>query len=142
LEQIQLYYFWAWIPFVAFLVITGFVIVNLIIAVICDAVRVMGDEKKNDLTGGMSPTNRSTDPAGDMSPTNGSNLWGMAYDVDRPFGAVNVESGALDRVPRSALHRLQLLQRQLDETVVVQEQMMSKIELLTELLTKLLQDKE
>ena len=134
MEQIQLYYFWAWIPFVAFLVITGFVVVNLIIAVICDAVHVVGDERKKYDLINMSPTNRSTDPAGDMSP----NYRGMDYDVDLPFGTVNAESGALDRAPRSTLHRLQLLKRQLDEMVVVQEQMMSKIELLT----KLLQDKE
>ena len=138
MQEIQLYYFWAWIPFVAFLVITGFVVVNLIIAVICDAVRVMGDDSKNDLTGGMSPMNRPTDLAGGISPTTRTNHRGIGYDIDRPFGAVSIESGAVGLAPKSGLHQLQLLQRQLDETVVVQEQMMSKIELLA----KLLQDKE
>jgi hypothetical protein len=32
---------WAWIPFVAFVMITGFMVFNLIIAVICDAVSII-----------------------------------------------------------------------------------------------------
>ena len=38
---------WAWAPFVAFIMITGFIVFNLIIAVVCDAVAVI--ENKNDL---------------------------------------------------------------------------------------------
>lgn len=40
-------YWWAWLPFVAFIMITGFIVFNLIIAVVCDAVAVI--ENKNDL---------------------------------------------------------------------------------------------
>ena len=29
---------WAWIPFVSFVVITGFIIFNLIVTVVCEAV--------------------------------------------------------------------------------------------------------
>jgi hypothetical protein len=38
---------WAWAPFVAFIMITGFIVFNLIIAVVCDAVAVI--ENKSDL---------------------------------------------------------------------------------------------
>ena len=38
---------WAWVPFVAFIMITGFIVFNLIIAVVCDAVAVI--ENKEDL---------------------------------------------------------------------------------------------
>lgn len=38
---------WAWLPFVAFIMITGFIVFNLIIAVVCDAVAVI--ENKEDL---------------------------------------------------------------------------------------------
>eukprot|EP00581_Thalassiosira_minuscula_P013488 CAMPEP_0183719114 /NCGR_PEP_ID=MMETSP0737-20130205/12191_1 /TAXON_ID=385413 /ORGANISM="Thalassiosira miniscula, Strain CCMP1093" /LENGTH=404 /DNA_ID=CAMNT_0025948815 /DNA_START=104 /DNA_END=1318 /DNA_ORIENTATION=- len=38
---------WAWAPFVAFIMITGFIVFNLIIAVVCDAVAVI--ENKEDL---------------------------------------------------------------------------------------------
>jgi len=38
---------WAWAPFIAFIMITGFIVFNLIIAVVCDAVAVI--ENKEDL---------------------------------------------------------------------------------------------
>ena len=37
----------AWIPFVIFIILTGFVVVNLIIAVICDAVHMLGGVDNN-----------------------------------------------------------------------------------------------
>lgn len=37
---------WAWLPFVTFIMITGFIVFNLIIAVVCDAVAVI--ESKDD----------------------------------------------------------------------------------------------
>jgi len=43
----MVYHWWAWIPFVAFIMITGFIVFNLIIAVVCDAVAVI--ENKDDL---------------------------------------------------------------------------------------------
>jgi Ion transport protein len=36
------YYTWAWFPFVAFIMISSFIVFNLIIAVICDAVSLIG----------------------------------------------------------------------------------------------------
>ena len=44
-------YWWSWIPFIAFLVTTAFVFANLIIAVICDAVHVLSDDKAAGLIG-------------------------------------------------------------------------------------------
>jgi len=35
---------WAWIPFISFVMITGFIVFNLIIAVVCDAVAVLEDK--------------------------------------------------------------------------------------------------
>mmetsp|Transcript_20982 Transcript_20982/g.37909 ORF Transcript_20982/g.37909 Transcript_20982/m.37909 type:complete len:400 (-) Transcript_20982:261-1460(-) len=40
---------WAWAPFVMFIMLTGFIVFNLIIAVVCDAVAVI--ENKEDLLG-------------------------------------------------------------------------------------------
>mmetsp|Transcript_22710 Transcript_22710/g.37579 ORF Transcript_22710/g.37579 Transcript_22710/m.37579 type:complete len:375 (-) Transcript_22710:23-1147(-) len=37
-REVILVYNWAWLPFVVFVTISGFIVVNLIIAVICDAV--------------------------------------------------------------------------------------------------------
>ena len=51
LKQYQEYNRWAWVPFASFVVMTGFVVVNLMIAVICDAVALLGDEDKRGLYG-------------------------------------------------------------------------------------------
>lgn len=51
-------YTWAWVPVVSFVIISGFIITNLIIAVICDAVAVLHDDDKAKLHGQqVDPTN-------------------------------------------------------------------------------------
>lgn len=40
---------WAWIPFVAFILMTGFMVVHLVIAVICDAIADLHDDDKEKL---------------------------------------------------------------------------------------------
>jgi hypothetical protein len=42
---------WTWLPFIIFVIITGFVVVNLIIAVICDAISALQDDEKAKLLG-------------------------------------------------------------------------------------------
>lgn len=50
-EQAYDAHWWSWILFISFVVISAFIFANLIIAVICDAVRVMDDDDVADLTG-------------------------------------------------------------------------------------------
>ncbi|KAL7570223.1 hypothetical protein ACA910_020649 [Epithemia clementina (nom. ined.)] len=50
-RQVMVAYTWAWLPFIIFVIITGFVVVNLIIAVICDAVAALEDEERAKLHG-------------------------------------------------------------------------------------------
>lgn len=38
-------YWWAWAPFIMFVMVTGFIVFNLIIAVVCDAVAVIENEQ-------------------------------------------------------------------------------------------------
>jgi hypothetical protein len=47
-RMVMEHYKWAWIPFIAFVVLTGFIVVNLIIAVICDAISALNEEKENE----------------------------------------------------------------------------------------------
>jgi len=108
LIQIQVTHQWAWLPFVVFIILTGFVVVNLIIAVICDAVHVLGNEGKAGMQG---------------------------YDSDDypPEGmeALPNEGGALQLPTASNTERrVEELQRQLDEMVYVQEKMRTTIEFL------------
>mmetsp|Transcript_29233 Transcript_29233/g.44210 ORF Transcript_29233/g.44210 Transcript_29233/m.44210 type:complete len:886 (+) Transcript_29233:60-2717(+) len=44
---------WAWFPFFVYVIVSGFVVVNLLIAVICDAVSAMEDINKKKLTAGF-----------------------------------------------------------------------------------------
>lgn len=44
-------YPYAWLPIVVFVIVTGFVVVNLIIAVICDAISALHDDDKAKLHG-------------------------------------------------------------------------------------------
>lgn len=54
---------WAWAPFIAFIMITGFIVFNLIIAVVCDAVAVIEnkDDLEPDLFSGMFQNGDSKD---------------------------------------------------------------------------------
>jgi hypothetical protein len=57
---------WAWAPFIAFIMITGFIVFNLIIAVVCDAVAVIEnkDDLEPDLFSGMFESGDSKDEGG------------------------------------------------------------------------------
>eukprot|EP00980_Cylindrotheca_fusiformis_P030255 scaffold24612_cov132-Cylindrotheca_fusiformis.AAC.4 len=44
-------YSWAWVPIVSYVIISGFVVVNLIIAVICDAISALNSDDKAKLEG-------------------------------------------------------------------------------------------
>jgi len=50
-ETVSVYYWWSWIPFIAFIVITAFVVINLVVAVICDVVSDLDKEGQAGLYG-------------------------------------------------------------------------------------------
>lgn len=50
-REVMVHYPWAWLPFVAFVIISGFIVVNLIIAVICDAIASLHKTDKAKLQG-------------------------------------------------------------------------------------------
>jgi hypothetical protein len=50
-RQVMLVHSYAWIPIILYVIITGFVVVNLVIAVICDAVSALQDDDKAKLHG-------------------------------------------------------------------------------------------
>jgi len=115
LTQVQEVYPWAWAPFIIFIVITGFVVVNLIIAVICDAVHVLGNENKAGLYGYDSDSLRSKTDIPDHPPDH----------------QVQVAPSSQS----TATQRLEELQQQLDEMVKTQDQMRRTIEVLSSRLT-------
>jgi hypothetical protein len=48
MRECMAYYWWAWIPIVFFILITGFVIFNVIVAVVCDGVATMAAQRRED----------------------------------------------------------------------------------------------
>lgn len=52
-REVMKYKPWAWVPFVTFLLVTGFMVIHLVIAVICDAIADLNDEDKKKLTGNI-----------------------------------------------------------------------------------------
>jgi len=50
-REVMAVYSWAWMPIGSYVIITGFVVVNLIIAVICDAISALHEDDKAKLLG-------------------------------------------------------------------------------------------
>jgi Ion transport protein len=50
-NDVMMEYTWGWLPIIVYIIIAGFVVVNLVIAVICDAVSALKDDDKAKLHG-------------------------------------------------------------------------------------------
>lgn len=111
----------AWIPFVIFIILTGFVVVNLIIAVICDAIQVMGGVGNNadSYTDGNRPNYVSLNSTKDGFE---SNVEGIGMSSSQQYSTTSTTT---------TVQRIEELQKQLDDLVVAQDQMRRIIELLT-----------
>mmetsp|Transcript_11582 Transcript_11582/g.25403 ORF Transcript_11582/g.25403 Transcript_11582/m.25403 type:complete len:390 (-) Transcript_11582:355-1524(-) len=75
---------WAWAPFVAFIMITGFIVFNLIIAVVCDAVAVI-DNKEDlvpDFLGGMLASKDMEEDVDGPFPLDTTNHNGTTYEEE------------------------------------------------------------
>jgi hypothetical protein len=102
-------YSWAWLPFVVFVIVTGFVVVNLIIAVICDAISALHDDDKAKLHGTFeedaNAMNDSTHPA-------------AQEDVRQQLEQLENHVMELTRMQETTLQTLSLLTQQLQRSRV------------------------
>ena len=99
-HQVINVYPWAWMPFVAFVTATGFIMVNLMIAVICDAVSSLHDDEKAKIHG-------TFDEGEDYSVSdNGANVRQQFEQIDGQFDE-------LQRVQEETMHRLEYLAHKL-----------------------------
>jgi len=48
MRECMVYYWWAWIPIVSYVLISGFVVFNVIVAVVCDGVATMREEERKE----------------------------------------------------------------------------------------------
>lgn len=103
-------YSWAWLPFIAFVIITGFVVVNLIIAVICDAISALRDEERAKLHGTYEE--ESEDPS-DFAEEDENEDSILREDVRVQLDALEDQVDELARMQEESLMALEQLTRQL-----------------------------
>mmetsp|Transcript_24619 Transcript_24619/g.58397 ORF Transcript_24619/g.58397 Transcript_24619/m.58397 type:complete len:452 (-) Transcript_24619:23-1378(-) len=106
-EVIEVYK-WAWLPFILFVIISGFIIVNLIIAVICDAIGALHTDEKAKLLGDY-----------DEDGSNESET--ESIDVREQLDTLEDQMENLTRIQARTYHTLQYLTRQIQMHKVKKE---------------------
>jgi len=101
-------YKWAWVPFVVFVTISGFIFVNLIIAVICDAIGALHADEKAKLHGDFD----------DASVDEGNS---RAIDIREQLDILEDQMEDLTRVQARTFHTLQYLTQQIQMHKIKQE---------------------
>lgn len=108
-REIMQVYAWAWIPFLIFLSISGLVVINLIIAVLCDAVSNVGDDDKGKLHGSFS------DDEEDSNLDSPSRRNFELKHVREQMLSLEEELDSLERTQEQNTHTLEYLTRQLQK---------------------------
>ena len=117
-REVMLTYPWAWAPFVAFVIISGFVVVNLIIAVICDAISALHDDARANLYGQHLDSDSESD--GGDGAAGGS-----------PRGGRRGRGNAEEDASETAREQIDSLEKQIEDLLLVQQQSMRALENLT-----------
>lgn len=116
-REVMVVYPWAWLPFISFVIITGFIVVNLIIAVICDAISALNDDEKAKLEGGYDNSNKELeeDEDGNLIPAQDESTHSPLpeADVQEQLDSLEAQVEELTRVQVQTLYTLEYLARQL-----------------------------
>jgi hypothetical protein len=107
-RQVMQTYSWAWMPFIAFVIISAFIIMNLVIAVICDAISGLQADDKAKLHGDFNDQN--TD-AGGSEP----------MDIKEQLDTLEDQMEELTRIQARSFHTLQFLTQQIQMHKLKQE---------------------
>ena len=119
-REVMLTYPWAWAPFVAFVIISGFVVVNLIIAVICDAISALHDDARANLYGQHLDSDSESD-GGD----------GTARGSPRARGGRHGHGSTEEDASEAAREQVDSLEKQIEDLLLAQQQSMRALENLT-----------
>lgn len=119
-REVMLTYPWAWAPFVAFVIISGFVVVNLIIAVICDAISALHDDARANLYGQHLDSDSESD-GGD----------GTARGSPRARGGRHGHGSTEEDASEAAGKQVDSLEKQIEDLLLAQQQSMRALENLT-----------
>jgi Ion transport protein len=121
-RQTMVAYPYAWLPIIVFVVVTGFVVVNLIIAVICDAISALHDDDKAKLHGnfrdpGAAEDNENDDDDDDaMSSSMGGSVHpALEVDVREQLTALETHVEELTKMQEETMLTLQMLTSSLAE---------------------------
>lgn len=144
-KEVQEVYWWAWIPIIVYIIIAGFAIVNLIVAVICDAMAAMHEDDKAKLMG-RAVADDSFESIGDDSDFDGEGEemkeeeqgWdrdSSANDSWEGEGALSEGSRSKSSFANVTAHLVEL-QGEVEETMQVQKRTMTAIQYLTQELEK------
>ena len=109
-------YSWAWLPFIAFVIITGFIVVNLIIAVICDAISALNDDEKAKLEGQFDGKGQEEEGDSDGEQDNADEGPTPEADVQEQLDSLEAQVEELTRVQVQTLYTLEYLARQLQRS--------------------------
>mmetsp|Transcript_123901 Transcript_123901/g.185203 ORF Transcript_123901/g.185203 Transcript_123901/m.185203 type:complete len:455 (-) Transcript_123901:291-1655(-) len=101
-------YKWAWAPFITFVIISGFIVVNLIIAVICDAISALHKDDKAKL-GGTYDDNDTDDSDSQQ------------LEIREQLDCLEEQMEELTRIQARTFHTLQYLTRQMQMNKLKQE---------------------
>ena len=119
-REVMLTYPWAWAPFVAFVIISGFGVVNLIIAVICDAISALHDDARANLYGQHLDSDSESD-GGD----------GTARGSPRARGGRHGHGSTEEDASEAAKEQIDSLEKQIEDLLLAQQQSMRALEHLT-----------
>jgi hypothetical protein len=104
---------WAWLPIITFVIITSFVVVNLIIAVICDAISALNDDDRKKLTGQYEGEDSHFDEDSDLFEDDGTE-----QDLRVRLVALEEHVDLLAKMQEDSLVMLDLMTRRLQANIV------------------------
>lgn len=136
-REVMLTYPWAWFLFIVYIILTAFIIVNLIIAVICDAIAALHDDERAKLRGwgGDSPEEDGAVEEGHVELL-GSAANGESGSAGYPLVRGGDGSARLKMGPEQALLRFKVMDEEVKESARLQEQTATKVEYLLQQLQK------
>jgi hypothetical protein len=106
-RQVMAVHSWAWFPFITFVIISGFIVVNLIIAVICDAISNLHSDDKAMMSG----VNGEETDSDSVPPT----------QIREQLDCLEEQMEELTRIQARTFHTLQYLTRQMQMQKLKQE---------------------
>ena len=102
-------YEWAWLPIIVFVIIAGFVVVNLVIAVICDAVAALHDDDRAKLHGNYEENAQDESEETRQQPR----------DMKEHLEQLDEQADRLARLQEESLKALEILTMRLDTNPTV-----------------------